>query len=127
MIIIPILIAVLVVGTVVYFVLQTGAVNGIAPAATLEHATAAESAAAAVAESADLDATEEPAMPDETISCAFDFLLGLDAAKAVEQIAPLGRPYRVLGPGDAATMDFSEERINLQTDDSGKVVAVTCG
>lgn len=38
-----------------------------------------------------------------------------------------GRPYRILRPGDPATMDYSAERINVQIDEQGIVLQVTCG
>ena len=41
--------------------------------------------------------------------------------------AALGENVRVLKPGDAATMDFNAQRINIKTDDAGVVTEVTCG
>jgi hypothetical protein len=34
---------------------------------------------------------------------------------------------RVLGPNDAATMDFQTTRINFGTDARGTIVRVSCG
>ncbi|AJP71630.1 I78 family peptidase inhibitor [Sphingomonas hengshuiensis] len=34
---------------------------------------------------------------------------------------------RVLPPGTAATMDFRAERVNVDLDDKGRIVAVRCG
>jgi hypothetical protein len=60
-------------------------------------------------------------------SCAFDFLIGQTSDQAVEQISPLGRPYRVLTPGSMVTQDYSAERINLMIDENGMVQSVDCG
>ncbi len=46
----------------------------------------------------------------------------------VEAVKATGRAYRILKPGDAMTMDFSPERINVETDEKGEmVVRVFCG
>lgn len=37
------------------------------------------------------------------------------------------RTVRVLRPGDAATMDFRGDRVNVMLDANGKVERVTCG
>ena len=37
------------------------------------------------------------------------------------------RIVRRLVPGQMVTLEFSAERLNLDTDDSGKVAAVRCG
>lgn len=37
------------------------------------------------------------------------------------------RPYRILRPGDAATMDFNPERINVEVNDNDIVLSVHCG
>ena len=34
---------------------------------------------------------------------------------------------RVLRPGQPATMDYNFERLNLQVDASGRIIAATCG
>ena len=34
---------------------------------------------------------------------------------------------RVLGPNDAATMDFREDRLNIHTDDAGVIERIGCG
>lgn len=34
---------------------------------------------------------------------------------------------RILGPHDAVTMDYRSERLNLNADDSGKIVRANCG
>lgn len=37
------------------------------------------------------------------------------------------RTARVLRPGDAATMDFREDRLNIQVDENGRVSGLRCG
>ncbi|WP_263262075.1 I78 family peptidase inhibitor [Pseudomonas sp. RIT-PI-S] len=34
---------------------------------------------------------------------------------------------RILGPHDAVTMDYRSERLNLNADDSGKIIRANCG
>ncbi|UZJ58626.1 I78 family peptidase inhibitor [Pseudomonas sp. KU26590] len=48
-------------------------------------------------------------------------LLDQAKAKAGAQTA------RVLGPNDIVTMEYRSDRLNLNTDDSGKVNRVNCG
>ncbi|KQX19061.1 MULTISPECIES: I78 family peptidase inhibitor [unclassified Sphingomonas] len=37
------------------------------------------------------------------------------------------RSVRVIAPGQAVTMDFRRDRLNIETDASGTVVRVSCG
>jgi len=37
------------------------------------------------------------------------------------------RTYRILGPNTPATMDYSPDRLNINTDDNGIVVEQICG
>jgi hypothetical protein len=57
-------------------------------------------------------------------TCEYEAWVGqpLDEAKVKEE----GRPYRILKPGDAVTMDMNPERINVEHD-NGKVTRVWCG
>ncbi|WP_409456784.1 I78 family peptidase inhibitor [Pulveribacter sp.] len=50
-------------------------------------------------------------------------------AKVVEEarVRAGARMARVLGPGQATTMEFNGERLNLQVDGAGKVMAARCG
>jgi hypothetical protein len=34
---------------------------------------------------------------------------------------------RVLKPGDPASMDFNDSRVNIQVDDAGRILSVRCG
>lgn len=132
-VIFPLMAVIIVLGGLVYFVLQTASLPAHATAeqgmtqatgAATEEGMAVPGAEGydAGASSADAAAGEAPAP-----SCAFDFLIGLQTDAALEQVRPLDRPYRVLGPNAMATMDFSAERINLHVDDNGVVTGVTCG
>lgn len=130
-VIVPLIVAIIILGGLVYFVLQTASVP--AHATTGQDALqttgpmgeegmaapGAEGHAAAPVMSGDAGA---PAP-----SCAFDFLIGLRTDAALEQVRPLDRPYRVLGPNAMATMDFNADRINLHVDENGVVTDVTCG
>lgn len=137
-VIIPTLIVVMVLGAVIYGVMQAGSVNGIEPAvsedAAMTQEIPQEGEAAAGGASGNAggednmsDQTGEAGTPQDPLSCAFDFLLGQQAEAALQQILPLGRPYRVIGPGDMVTQDFIEERINLQINEARTIIAVTCG
>jgi hypothetical protein len=71
------------------------------------------------------DAVPPPEMRMENVSCDFSPWVGHpvdeDAVKATQ------RPYRILPPGAMATMDYSPQRINLDTDENGIVTRVHCG
>lgn len=107
--VLPVVVALVVVGVVLFFVLFGGA-NG--AVATTETADAGQA----------VTASTDGAGP----SCAFDFLVGLKSDVAQTQIASLGRPVRVLGPDSMATQDYSAERINLNVDEDGVVLSVNC-
>ena len=50
-------------------------------------------------------------------------------AEQVQFLLPSGQPatVRVLGPNDAATMDYNPERANVRVDAAGTVTSVDCG
>ena len=57
-------------------------------------------------------------------------LVGEEASEAVVARATAdsgSASVRVLGPGDAATMDFREDRLNILTDDAGVIEQLSCG
>ncbi len=61
-------------------------------------------------------------------ACGFDSFVGRRPDTIVEaELKATGRPYRVLKPGSPMTMDFSEQRINLDLDDQGVIRRVWCG
>lgn len=37
------------------------------------------------------------------------------------------RTIRVIAPGDAVTMDYRTDRLNIETDAAGRVVRIKCG
>ncbi|WPB57395.1 I78 family peptidase inhibitor [Xylophilus sp. GOD-11R] len=39
----------------------------------------------------------------------------------------LAKTLRVIRPGEYVTQEFSSQRLNLQTDGTGRITAVTCG
>ena len=130
-VIFPLIAVVLVLGGVIYAVLQVASTPAIALEQT--HEAAAEPAMESGEGMAPANGTQveadAPATPPEMAapSCAFDFLIGQTFEQAEEQVKPLDRPYRIIRPGDAVTQDFSPERINLNVDETGMVTSVTCG
>ena len=61
---------------------------------------------------------------------AVQSLVGQEASEAVVARATAdsgSASVRVLGPGDAATMDFREDRLNILTDDAGVIEQLSCG
>jgi hypothetical protein len=52
-------------------------------------------------------------------------LVGQDKS-AAGNLAHKG-PIRVIGPGQAVTMDFSPSRLNIDYDNAGKITRVWCG
>lgn len=129
----PVVLALLVVGGVVGLVLSSGG-NGAAPAADVSTAQLEAETGVVPGEGVPGAVAGSPAYtgdgaPHEAIgpSCAFDFLIGQSSEQALAQITPLGRPYRVLTPGAMVTQDYSAERINLTVDENGIVQSVDCG
>jgi hypothetical protein len=58
------------------------------------------------------------------------FAVGQQASKALLEQAKTrsgSMMARTLGPHDSITMDYRSERLNLNTDDSGKVIRANCG
>ena len=39
----------------------------------------------------------------------------------------LDEPVRIIHPGDAVTMDFSPQRLNVEIDADGRISAIRCG
>ena len=131
-VLVPVLVVVVVLGGIIYGVLQSGSVNGIEPSADatvqgeVVESAQGETRPGAASGSMPYDPAMEGPQGDPA-ACDFASLVGLRVPEALEQVRPLRRPFRVLAPGDAATQDFSPERINLQIDESGTVATVTCG
>lgn len=55
--------------------------------------------------------------------------VGQDGAAVAERarIAASARTIRRIRPGEAVTMDFRADRLNIDVDDSGKITALRCG
>ena len=100
--------------------------------ATAACAPAAKDAAgetpAAEQPDAQAPSVEEPAAdaPAEDLcnSAQYQSFIGANAAAIT---LPADRPHRILGPNDAATMDYSPGRLNIMTDENGVIIEVKCG
>lgn len=68
-----------------------------------------------------------PVDPVETACGAAELqdLVGRDAA--VLQTMRFGQTVRIIRPGMAVTMDYLAERLNIEIDESEKIVRVNCG
>ena len=81
----------------------------------------------AMATSPATDATDPAAV------CNADGLQALVGQQATETVTAQATAdsgatsVRVLGPNDAATMDFREDRLNIHTDDAGVIERIGCG
>ncbi|WP_225774417.1 I78 family peptidase inhibitor [Pseudomonas sp. Marseille-Q5115] len=61
---------------------------------------------------------------------AAQFAVGQQASQALLEQAKVrsgSLMARILGPHDPVTMDYRSERLNLNADDSGKIVRANCG
>jgi hypothetical protein len=59
-------------------------------------------------------------------TCDFSGWVGQNL-EAIDRSVLGNRPLRVLRPNDAATMDYSADRVNILTDDQNIITQVTCG
>ncbi|MEP6792208.1 MAG: I78 family peptidase inhibitor [Ramlibacter sp.] len=87
-------------------------------------------ACAQAPDAAGLQAAPPPMIAGECNAAAAQFTVGrqADAQLQAEAQAKSGaRTVRVLRPGDMATMEFSLQRLNLDVDATGKVLAARCG
>ncbi|MEM6729379.1 MAG: I78 family peptidase inhibitor [Pseudomonadota bacterium] len=84
---------------------------------------------AACGPASQLGAEEPPPIdPELLVPCradAFQTLIG-QTEEDLRATLILG-PVRIIRPGDAVTMDFREERLNIALDGAGRVVRVYCG
>jgi hypothetical protein len=69
-----------------------------------------------------------PPDPGTLASCGADRLIGLIGAP-VSALPATGLPeaVRILRPGDAVTMDFSERRLNVTLDAADRIAGLGCG
>ena len=76
-------------------------------------------------------AAQAPAAPPGSCDASrAQFAVGHEAGFAIQDQARErsgARSLRTLRPGQAITMEFSGDRLNLDLDASGKVVRVRCG
>lgn len=76
-------------------------------------------------------ATTEPVVEaGRCNSQAAQFAVGQQASQALLEQARArsgSLMARILGPHDAVTMDYRSERLNLNADDSGKIIRANCG
>jgi hypothetical protein len=72
-----------------------------------------------------------PGQPDDGASpagdCRADEFRSLVGSNVAAISLPAGLNHRILGPDDAATMDYSPSRLNILTDRDGVVTEVKCG
>lgn len=74
-----------------------------------------------------------PPVTDGADQCGAQALqdyLGMIAAGPVEariRETTGAKPVRILGPNDAATMDYRPDRLNVRTDSDGRIVQIRCG
>ena len=56
-------------------------------------------------------------------------MLGYLVGQSISEIdvATLPQPRRIIRPGEAVTMDYREDRTNIELDDDDRVVRVYCG
>ncbi|MDZ4335035.1 MAG: I78 family peptidase inhibitor [Pseudomonas sp.] len=68
-----------------------------------------------------------------TGDCSVDNLSGVlgqnASAELIEQVQQQAnaKTLRVLAPGDAATMDYNPQRLNIDIDESEVIIRLTCG
>lgn len=74
------------------------------------------------------DDTPPPAdTADACGAAALQSLVGQDRAAVIEAGLTPDRKTRIFGPGAALTMDFREDRVNVELDAADRVVRIYCG
>ena len=69
---------------------------------------------------------EEPAPIAGTCGApALQDLVG--QSETVLQTMKFGSPVRIIHPGMAVTMDYREDRLNIEINEAGTIFRVTCG
>lgn len=118
----PVVTALVVVAVVLYLVMQ-GAASGGAHQGVIYSPEMGEVADPANVVVAEGPQAEVPAVSEA--ECSFNDWVGKEVDE--DAVKAAGRPYRILGPNAAATMDFNPERINVIVDDKNIVTVVRCG
>lgn len=118
-------------GTRLPLALLSTALFGLLAACAPQQATTTPAADTPADHMADAPA---PANDDDALrTCnadALQSLIGQEATEAVvaQATADSGSSsVRVLKPGQAATMDFRQDRLNILTDDAGRIEQLSCG
>lgn len=68
-----------------------------------------------------------PATPDPSVQCKADdykALIGQPKSVLTTMLLPAGT--RVIGPGDAVTMDYRADRVNIELGASGRIEKISC-
>lgn len=68
---------------------------------------------------------EPPPAPDACGASALSGLVGQD--RKVLQTMKFATTVRIIEPGMAVTMDYSETRLNIELDEKGMITRITCG
>lgn len=118
----PVVTALVVVAVVLYLIMQ-GAASGDAHQGVTYSPEMGEVADPANVVVAEGPQAEVPAVSEA--ECSFNDWVGKEVDE--DAVKAAGRPYRILGPNAAATMDFNPERINVIVDDKNIVTVVRCG
>ncbi|WP_202845121.1 I78 family peptidase inhibitor [Luteimonas saliphila] len=101
-----------------------------APAVVDPAATPVDTRPSATAEATPPLLGDDDDMPRICNADAVQGLVGQEATEALVARATAdsgSASVRVLKPGDAATMDFREDRLNIDTDDAGVIQRISCG
>lgn len=72
-------------------------------------------------------AEETPATGDPADTCGMSGYSGLVGTNVAAVTLPADKVVRVLKEGQPATMDFLEDRLNIETDDDGIILRLYCG
>lgn len=78
------------------------------------------------APAASSSSSEAPATPPSASGCEFSHLIGKKDTE-IDRTQFGDRVVRSLKPGQMVTMEYLEGRVNLQVDDAGVIIGVTCG
>lgn len=124
-VIVPVIATVIIAGLAIYFVLQVAASGG--QGGTTYSPQMGEVSDPAHMTVANGDAGENAQEAPVTIEAECNYNDWVGQPVDEEAVKATGRPYRILKPDSAATMDFNPERINVLVDDHDVVTAVRCG
>ncbi len=75
----------------------------------------------------DAENQNDPAPEEDTNACLYPEVIGKKPDEVMTGHFPDDAFIRVLQPGQMVTMEYRFGRINLNVDDNGVIVSVTCG